>query len=318
VRIAIRLVDANSGEDRWAERFDRPSQAIFAVQDEIVEKVAKTVGLLLKLEEMRLPHIHSFRPTDNIEAFDDFLLAQQYFFQFTKEANDKAEVLLKDAIALDPKFAPAYAFLGWSYWTAAAFGWKSSDQAHFQALDLCRELANRALALDDSYSHALGLLAAIEDFQRQYDQAIADAERNVTLNPNAADAYMRLGYALIVADRPMQGISATVKAMRLDPASADTYEDELGVAYLVMLRFQEAITHLNKFVVHYPANFLGHIWLAIAYTEVGRNKEAREEAAKVMRVGPHFRLPRAEQGVFKNVRLNKRFGADFNKAAGIG
>src|ERR1700674_3362295 len=85
IRIGVELVDASLGTERWAERYDRPLKDIFAVQDEIVSKVVTTLGLLFKLDEMKVPHGGSFRPTDSLEAYDDCLRGVEYLFRFTKD-----------------------------------------------------------------------------------------------------------------------------------------------------------------------------------------------------------------------------------------
>ena len=84
------------------------------MQDEIVGKVVTTLGLLLKLDEMKLPHIGSAQPTENLEAFDDFLRATQYYWRGTKADFEKARQWVEKAIELDPKYADAYAGSGWS------------------------------------------------------------------------------------------------------------------------------------------------------------------------------------------------------------
>jgi len=119
VRIGVELVDAASETEAWTARYDRPLKDIFAVQDEIVGKVVTTLGLLLKLDEMKTPNGASFRPTDNLEAYDDFLRGVEYMARGTKDDNAKARHWFQEAIKLDPKFGEAYALLGWSYWTDA-------------------------------------------------------------------------------------------------------------------------------------------------------------------------------------------------------
>jgi adenylate cyclase len=106
------LVDLASGSEAWSARYDRPLHDIFAMQDEIVGKVVTTLGLLLKLDEMKLPHWESEQSTENLEALDDFLRGAEYTWRATKDDNAKARQWVQRAIALDPKYADAYASLG--------------------------------------------------------------------------------------------------------------------------------------------------------------------------------------------------------------
>jgi adenylate cyclase len=163
----------------WTQHFDRPLTNIFALQDEIVSKVVTTLGLILKLD--RLKHWVGAPSTDNLEAFDDFLRATEYAARSTKDDDAKARQWLEKAVALDPKFAQAYAVLGLTYWWDVFTQWSEDPPA-----DLRRSsaLAHQALALDDSNSSALGLLSRLDWMQRRFDSAIADAERAVTIDPN--------------------------------------------------------------------------------------------------------------------------------------
>jgi len=91
VRIGVELVDPSTGTEEWTARYDRPLKDIFAVQDEIVGKVVNTLGLLLKLDEMmNLPNFEKARPTENLEAFDDYLRGVENFLLGTKADYDKA------------------------------------------------------------------------------------------------------------------------------------------------------------------------------------------------------------------------------------
>src|SRR5262249_37820612 len=87
VRVTTQLIDASTGEHLWSERFDRPFKDIFALQDEIVQKIVTTLKLQLTTQEQGyLARKH----TDNLEAYDYFLRAIEPFFRFTKEANTQA------------------------------------------------------------------------------------------------------------------------------------------------------------------------------------------------------------------------------------
>ena len=103
------LIDATTGDHLWSQRYDRPLQDLFALQDEIVQKIVTTLKLQLTLEEQGyIVRKH----TDNLEAYDAFLRGQGYHVRFTKEANAQARQLFEKAIALDPQYAEAYAWLG--------------------------------------------------------------------------------------------------------------------------------------------------------------------------------------------------------------
>ncbi len=115
VRLTAQLVDATTGDHLWAEHYDRPIRDIFALQDELVRRIVTTMGLTLSLWEehgILLP-----RRTDNIEAYDDVLRGWAYYWTLTQEGNAKGRKMFQKAIELDPKYAEAYAGIGFTYWT---------------------------------------------------------------------------------------------------------------------------------------------------------------------------------------------------------
>ena len=251
---------------------------------------------------MNLPHFGETRPTENLEAFDDYLRAVEIWFAGSlgsKADYDKSRQWIERALDLDPKYADAYAFLGWLHLMAAWNQWSGNPLAD---LKLASELAQKALALDDTNSSALALLCDSDWMQLRYDQAVADGERAVAVNPNYAQGYQVLSDALLNAGRPQEAVRAAQKAMRLDPAHADFWGYDLGMAYAEMGRSDAAIPILKRHLAAYPNNLVGHLALTIAYAELGRNEDAQAQAAEIMRISPdspwrRYREPRTLPGI---------------------
>jgi adenylate cyclase len=311
LRIGVELVDASSGTEMWGQRFDRPLKDVFAIQDEIIGKVVTTLGLILKLD--RLNRWVEVPSTDNLEAFDDFLRAREYGIataSWTRDDEIKVRRWLEKAIALDPNFAQAYAFLAYAYWWGASglAQWSANPQADLQH---ARELAQKALALDDSNEAALRLLSYL-DSQDRPDQAIAEAERVVAANPNSAFGYEVLSDALNGAGRPEEALRAGEKAARLDPIRADFYAYTIGGALVEMGRHQEGITVLKRHLAAYPDNLVAHYFMIVAYAELGRDRDAHAEAAEVMRISPNFSI--ASLARYKNMRSHPRWAIDMRDA----
>jgi len=223
-RIGVELVDASSGTYEWTAQYDRPLKDIFAVQDEIVGKVVTTLGLIFRLDEMHLPRPgEPARPTENLEAFDDFLRAAEIWSMGTKEHgradNEEAGRWLEKAIALDPKYGQAYSFLGWLHMLASWNQWGDSRMNFEQAA----ELGQKALALDESDSSALSLLCESDWMRGRFDEAVADGRRAVAINPNYANGYQALADTLIIYGDPEEAIRAAQKALRLDPTGKDLH-----------------------------------------------------------------------------------------------
>ena len=310
VRIGVELVDAGTGIEKWTAHYDRPLKDIFAVQDEIVGKVVTTLGVILKLDKMEVPHIGSAQPTDNLEAFDDLLRAAEYTWRPTNDKDDnvKAQQWLEKAIALDPKYAEAYASLGWRYMYSAWNQWSDPRMD----LQHASELGQKALDLDESNSDALALLCEIDWMNKRYDQAVADGKRAVAINPNYAEGYQALADTLIIDGKPEEAIRAAQEALRLDPTGKDLHSMSVGFAYVEMGRFEDAVPILKHDVTVFPNIMPTHLNLIEAYVELGREDDARAAAAEVMRMSPQFTLallPRSRDAGF-----DKRLQDDLRKA----
>jgi adenylate cyclase len=307
IRIGVELVDADTGAEMWTQRFDRPLADIFAMQDEIVGKVVTTLGLVLKLEEMNVPHEGKWQPTTNLEAFDDILRAAEYFYRFTKDDNARARGWLEKSIELDPTFAHAYAFLSATYKIAVLFRWSENPQS-----DLARsyELARKALALDDSDGGALTQLCDIDWQQRRFDQAVAEGERCVAMNPSSTACYEALADALTVSNKLEEAVRAAEKAMRLDPTRQDFYAFFVANPYVLMGRYEEAIPLLKRHLTVFPTDPWAYAELIVAYIELGRNVDARTAAAELMRINPDFVFGEPN----KDAAVNERWKADLRKA----
>ena len=306
VRIGVELVDASSGAEMWAQRFDRPLKDIFAVQDEIVGKVVTTLGLIFKREEVMVPW-GSVRPTNDLEAFHDLLRVGEYAARFTKEDNLAARHWAEKAVALDPRSADAYVGLAGSYLSAALFRWSDNPEAD---LNHAAELAQKALDLDDSNSAALASLCEIHWMHRRFDQAVAEGERAVAINPNFASGYQVLSDALTQSNRPEEAVRAAKKAMRLDPSRQDFYAFFIATPYVLMGRYQDAIPLLKRHLALYPNQPWARFVLILAYTELGREQDARHEAAELKRINPQF----SYMDISKDAAVNKRWENDLRNA----
>jgi len=307
VRITAQLVDATTGEDFWAEQYERPLRDIFVLQDEVVGRIVTTLKLQLTLEERG---ILVRKQTDNPEAYDDFLRGQEHYWALTKQGNAQARQMFEKAIELDPKYADAYVALGFAHLLDYILQWISDPHA----LDRAFQMAQKAVALDDSLPLAHALLGRLYVYRWQYDQAIAECERGVELGPNSANAYDMLAQTLARSGEPAESIAPAEKAMRLDPRNRDLYLSELGYAY--MGRYDEAIPCFKKLGAHNNNPFV-HFYLAVDYFELGREQDARTEAAEILRINPQFSLQKlVDRGMpvaGRDRTLGARYIADLRK-----
>ena len=247
VRINAQLVEATTGHHVWAEQYDRELKDIFAVQDEIREKIVFALKVkLMPQEQERFRYL----PTENLDAYDAVSRGREFFFRFTKEANALARQMFERAIELDPQYAAAYALLAWSYLAEFLF-WNQDPQIREQAF----ETAQRAVALDDSLPVAHMTLGDVYLWRRQPEQAIAAAQRAIALDPNFADGYAHLGNILNSTGKPAEGLKMVEQAMRLNPRPPSYYFTFLGESYLRTGLYEEARATLKQALLRNP-NFL--------------------------------------------------------------
>ena len=282
VRINVQLVDATTGYHLWSERYERPWQDIFALQDEMLQRIVTTLQLQVTVWEHG---ILVRKGTDNVEAYDLYLRGLTSFFRFTKEAHLQARQLFEQAIKLDPQYAEAYASLGGMYQMAGFFQW--SQDPH-RDLEQASALAQQAVALDDSLPLAHNVLSIIYLSKRQHDQARVEAERTITLAPNSPLGYRTLAGVLNFTGQAEQAVSMLEQALRLDPRFPLPYQGPLGWAYLSTRRYDDAIALQQKALRHNRNLLESHLILAISYSELGREEEAQAEAVEVLRLSPTF------------------------------
>jgi adenylate cyclase len=283
IRITAQLIDGATGHHLWAERFDRALADIFEVQDEVTSRIVATLAGKLAESERRRARSGQ---TENLEAYDCVLRGRELWERFTFEDNREARRLYEKAIELDPDYARAYASLAWTYLVEHSEGWVDPEE---RPLERALEFARRGVAVNPaSHSNhlALGQVCLSKGL---HEEALEALETAIALNPNDADGYVFLAMALNRAGRPEEAIGLVEKAQRLNPAAPRWYTWNLGIAYYLSRRYDDAITALRR---GRPLGPMAYRWLAASYAQLGRETDAEAVAEEYLKLTPDFSLAR--------------------------
>jgi len=287
IRINAQLIDALTGRHIWAERYERDVTDLFALQDEITMKILTATRVKVTEGEISSAYSKYYRGKQGFDCYLKLMEAAKYIERQNIEDNNVARRLNEQAISMCPENPVGYAQLSGVYMTDYQLGNTKSPR---ETLEKAEELAKKALAMDDSIPIAHIMLRAVYNYKREYDKAIAEGERAVVLDPSGSAAYSQYAIALLMACRPEEAIPMFQKAIRLNPNAAPGTFVYLGHALRNAGRFEEAVSAYKKGIQRAPDFIVAHIGLGTTYSLMGREKEARAEAAEVLRINPRFSL----------------------------
>jgi adenylate cyclase len=290
VRINAQLIDGLTGNHLWAERYERDLKDIFALQDEINLKILTGVQAKLAGGDVLTAQKYAekyYRGKQGLDCYLKLTEAIGYRDRWNIEDNNLARRMVEEAIAMCPENPMGYVFLGRIYYNDYGLGNTKSPR---ETLEKAIELAQKALAMDDSIAGAHGLLCLLYTYKREYDKAIAEGEQAVALNPGETTALDNYATSLSLAGRPEEAIPIFQKAIRINPFGPSFLYQDFGHALRTTGRFEEAVSAYKKAIQIAPDNISAHLGLVATYSLMGREKEARAEAAEVLRINPKFSL----------------------------
>jgi TolB-like protein/Tfp pilus assembly protein PilF len=251
LRISAQLNDVSTGSHLWAERYDRELADIFAVQDEITEAIVAAI-------EPQLYAAENFRaqqkPPGSLDAWDLVMRALSHYWRITREDNEAAQGMLEKATTIDPAYGKALGLLATSHIFGAHMGW--ADMAATVPVAERAALAAVEADRDDAWAHHG--LAYTYLFRRRFDDALAEFELALQLNPNFAMAHAFHGVTLCYAGRWQDGDAAARRALRLSPRDplAAIYCGVAGYAQFIGRNYEASI-QLARESMRQRADFVG-------------------------------------------------------------
>ena len=285
VRINVQLIDATTGSNVWAERYDRDYSKIFALQDEVIGRIVE--ALSVRLTEGERTQIARL-PTRNLEAYDFYTRAEQNAYAVDFRSLGEALSLYQKAIKLDPAFADAYS--GYARATVDVLGFD------FQRLMLSAvarqrayEAAGRALELNPQSSRAYAVLGILQMLDGEMDEAIASVQKAVALDPNGAEAELNLAIVLTYAGQNPEALAAMERVLQLDPKPRAQVFDYYGFVLYMNRQYEKALQALSQ-VQPEERSDLGLETLAMANARLGRMAEAHDAVAAILKKIPEQNL----------------------------
>ena len=280
IRITAQLIDSETGNHVWAEKFDRALADIFTVQDQVVQTIVSTlVGRVQACDAERARR----KPPASLAAYECVLKGNALPWD---EADGVAEAtrLFEKAIALDPGYGLGHALLA-----AMRYGqWYDDPVGSDGALHEAYALAKRAVELDPNESTCYSILAQVCHLQRAYDLSLQYVRRAVELNPNNQWNAADMGMMLVYAGRAEEALAWFRRARDIDPYFDEPwYWREFGLAYLLLGRYDEALAIFN-----YPPTRKYRLTAlrAACHALLGNAAQARVDAAECLTMKPGFSI----------------------------
>jgi len=292
LRINAQLIDAQSGHHIWAEKYDRKQEEIFAIQNDISNKIVSVIGPAGyadgALRQAELRKIET-KPTRNFTAYEFFLKAIGQYEKFSMDGIHAARELLLKAVALDNNYSKAFAKLTWTHLLDAWNGWTPNPE---QSIAQAKKMAEKALSSNPIESYAHQAMGGVLLFQRQHQQAISYLRKAVELNPNNADHLMYLGYTLTYAGYPDEAMQKINEAVSRNPYHPGWYYWDIAWAHFAAKRYDVALRELEKRTS--KSNYT-YLMLAILYSKTGKVSKSADMISEFSEREPMYSIAIAKK-----------------------
>ena len=285
LRLTAKLIQASDDAPLWSETFDRMLDDVFAVQDEITERIVETIARALQLGGLRgqVP----IATTRSLEAYDLYLLGRHHWYERTESGMRRARDLFQQAIDLDASYAPAWSGLADA--SALLASWQFADAGAMYPT--ATAAARRALELDPSLAEAHASLGFVKmNWEWDWDGVLAELHRAIELNPNHETAHRWLSAFLAGIGRPTEAMPIAERALALDPLSV-LPRMNLGIIHYLSNEAAAAEKHFRGVLEMQPGFLRAQVFLAGALVMQGRHDEGcavAEAAAEQGERGPVY------------------------------
>jgi adenylate cyclase len=309
IRITARLLEIATGRQLWAERYDKKIDDIFAVQDEITEKIVEAMDIKLVTGEMA----HTIRKViRNPEALESYYRGWEALFGSTIDDIKEAQQMFEETMRLEPESSFGYALSAWAHWWSVNQG-LSEDIAI--SLERAIELARRARDLDDFTGLSHLVMAQIHLYKREHDKALEAVQKAVLARPSCDLSYVAKANILTYLGRPTEAIDLAKFAIRLAPVYPPFFQITLAAAFYVSGRHEEAIKSAKEVLKSDKDNLDALLILAGANAALDQQEQASKAATEIKRIKPDFSLKKyAETQPYRDSKMLERVTAMLQRA----
>ena len=283
VRVTAQLIEAATGRHLWAQRYDRESGDIFALQDDVTKEIVSALQVELTAGELaRL----AAQGTQNADAWQLTFTGRDLVHDHRKDTVRKGRSLLERAVRLDENYAMAWGALSEAHWKEARNeGWSESPE---RSLALSLEASDRALALAPEDAGILAMRSVILTTMRDFDNALSLAEKALRLAHSDAHAIALAGLTLFACGRADEALKQTELAMRYCPIYPPWYLLMVARCRWMMGDGDAAITAARRAVSADPLFVPSYVVMAMVHAEADDLPAARDAAATILRIDPQF------------------------------
>ena len=301
VRITVQLIETTTGAHVWAEKYDGTLSDIFELQDAIIEQVAGAMHPSIRQAE--IDRSRRKRPQD-LDAYDFVMRAMPYVWSLEQEDNREALGLLTQAIDIDPSYPIALSLAAWCHGQRAVYNWSAMlDESKAEAMNL----AKRAASLGGDDPLVLTVLGAAYTIINDHDSAETLLERAVSLDPNSARAWSRLGWSKVYSERTDEAIEHFETALRLSPHDPMNFNCHIGMAcvYTILHDMPNAIQLFELSLKENPKAVWVHRNLAACYVVSGMMEKARAGVQLLLRAYPDLTAAKVKDAmVFSDAHMD--------------
>jgi len=309
IRINADLINAATGFNIWAQRYDRKLSEVFAIQNELTSSLVKSLAIKLSSKEEQRLARHA---TNNLQAYQLFLEGLRISKEYTREASLQALELYKQAVKIDPSYGRAYGGMAFILGQEYRYGWTDYP---VETLDRALALAKQGVALDNSIPQTYWSLGFIYMRMRQPKLAEQAAMDAIRVAPNYADAYGLLALINNFHGDPNKALAYAQKGMKLNPYYTWDYLFNAGLSHYLLGDYPQAIAYLEKAQARNENAIPVKLYLAAAYVRAGRQDDAEWTIEQLRILNPTTTLKHLSDAVsYSDTKLSDAVFNDLRKA----